>query len=166
MVPEEEEKECVVVFDEAHNIDDQCAEAYKIELNRPLLDTASRNADFLKRKLEQMKEVDKHKLEDEYNRLLKGMTDKGIITEEMKINETANAMIKGRSFTNRFSPLDLAKDAIPPILKKADSFVDCLKRFVGFMKSLIMIKEVKILSPSTFLEETSKIIHLEPYVLK
>jgi len=95
MVPKEDQPECIVVFDEAHNIDDQCVEAYKIELNRPLLENAARNADTIKKKMDQLKEVDKNRLEEEYNKLLKGMTEKGVITEDMKIEDTASEMIKG-----------------------------------------------------------------------
>ena len=48
--------------------------------------------------MNQIKEADKNKLEEEYNKLVKGMTEKGIITENMKIHETANSMIKGNKF--------------------------------------------------------------------
>jgi DNA excision repair protein ERCC-2 len=98
MVPKEDQPECIVIFDEAHNIDDQCVEAYKIELNRPLLENATRNVDTLKKKMDEIKEMDKNKLEEEYNKLLKGMTEKGVITEDMKIEETATEMIKGNNF--------------------------------------------------------------------
>jgi DNA excision repair protein ERCC-2 len=60
----------------------------------------------------------------------------------------------------------LAKEAIPGVIRKADSFVDYLRKFISFMKGLISIKEVKIMSPSTFLDEMNKIIHIEAKVLQ
>jgi len=154
-IPREQEADCIVVFDEAHNIDDQCVEAYKIEINRPLLDTAFRNIDILKQKMDEMKEVDKQRLEDEYNKLLKGMTDKGIITEDMRIQDAASSMIK-----------DLSKDVIPGAIRQSEAFVSSLRRFVGFVKAMISIREVKIMSPTSFLDEMNKMIHLEQNTLK
>jgi len=154
-IPEEQEPECVVVFDEAHNIDDQCVEAYKIEINKPLLDSAFRNIDTLKHKMEDMKEVDRNRLEEEYNKLLRGMTAKGIITEDMKIQDTASVMVK-----------DLAKEVVPGAIRQSEAFIGNLRRFIGFIKAMISIREVKIMSPTSFLDEMSKMIHLEPSILK
>ena len=89
--------DCIVVFDEAHNIDDLCCEAYHIELNRPLLDKALRNTNELKERMEQMKQIDKDRLEEEYHRLLKGMASKGVLKEESKLQESAPEIIDGKS---------------------------------------------------------------------
>lgn len=43
MIEQEMKKDCIVVFDEAHNIDDICLEAYSIDINKRLLDTAIGN---------------------------------------------------------------------------------------------------------------------------
>lgn len=43
MVSNELEKECIVVFDEAHNIDNVCIEALSINLRQQTLDSAVRN---------------------------------------------------------------------------------------------------------------------------
>ena len=48
MVSRELEKECVVVFDEAHNIDNVCIEALSVNLRQQTLDVASRNLNRLK----------------------------------------------------------------------------------------------------------------------
>lgn len=37
-------KDTIVVFDEAHNIDDVCIEAYTLKVNNQVLANASRNA--------------------------------------------------------------------------------------------------------------------------
>jgi DNA excision repair protein ERCC-2 len=42
-VSRELEKECVVVFDEAHNIDNVCIEALSVNLRQQTMDAASRN---------------------------------------------------------------------------------------------------------------------------
>ena len=43
LVSRELEKECVVVFDEAHNIDNVCIEALSVNLRQQTLDAAGRN---------------------------------------------------------------------------------------------------------------------------
>ena len=37
------DKNSIIVFDEAHNIDDVCIEAYSVKLNRSLLEAATKN---------------------------------------------------------------------------------------------------------------------------
>ncbi len=96
LISKEMKGDCIVVFDEAHNIDDICCEAYHIELNRPLLDGALRNINELKDKIEEIKQVDKNKLEEEYSKLVKGMAAKGLINEESKLEEAAPDIINGK----------------------------------------------------------------------
>jgi DNA excision repair protein ERCC-2 len=43
VISRELEKECVVVFDEAHNIDNVCIEALSVNLRQQTLDGAQRN---------------------------------------------------------------------------------------------------------------------------
>ena len=47
-VSRELEKECIVVFDEAHNIDNVCIEALSVNLRQQTLDVAGRNLNRLK----------------------------------------------------------------------------------------------------------------------
>lgn len=43
IISKEMEKECVVVFDEAHNIDNVCIEALSVNIRQQTLDGATRN---------------------------------------------------------------------------------------------------------------------------
>ena len=51
LVSRELEKECVVVFDEAHNIDNVCIEALSVNLRQQTLDVAGRNITALSAKI-------------------------------------------------------------------------------------------------------------------
>jgi len=73
----------------------------------------------------------------------------------MRIEDTASTMIK-----------DLAKEVVPGAIRQSETFLSNLRRFVGFIKAMISIREVKIMSPTSFLDEMSKMIHLEPTILK
>lgn len=88
-------KDSIVVFDEAHNIDNVCMESLSIELTRPMLDSAARNVEKLNERIvewvhsghsrmavcltqfivnsHRIKETDASKLEDEYRKLVEGL---------------------------------------------------------------------------------------------
>jgi DNA excision repair protein ERCC-2 len=44
-------KDTIVVFDEAHNIDDVCIEAYTLKVNSQVLINASRNINNIEKKI-------------------------------------------------------------------------------------------------------------------
>ncbi|KAI9918395.1 hypothetical protein PsorP6_011409 [Peronosclerospora sorghi] len=67
------EKESIVVFNEAHNIDNVCIEALRVELNRRALDRASRNLTALSTQVTKLKQADKARLDAEYRRLVEGL---------------------------------------------------------------------------------------------
>ncbi len=54
LVSSELQKDCIVVFDECHNIDNACIEAFSLNINRRTLELASSN---LKKLEEMVKEV-------------------------------------------------------------------------------------------------------------
>jgi DNA excision repair protein ERCC-2 len=74
-VSRELSKDCIVVFDEAHNIDNVCIESLSIDLTEDSLRKATRGANNLERKIVELKETDAQKLQDEYNKLVEGLRD-------------------------------------------------------------------------------------------
>lgn len=52
-VSREMDKNSIVVFDEAHNIDNVCIESLSIDLTRPMLDSAARSVTALSEKIEE-----------------------------------------------------------------------------------------------------------------
>lgn len=74
-VSKELSKDCIVVFDEAHNIDNVCIESLSIDITEDSLRRATRGADNLERKIEEMKISDAEKLKDEYSKLVEGLRD-------------------------------------------------------------------------------------------
>ena len=63
------------MFDEAHNIDSICIEALSVYLDKRRLKMAANNIKILKSRVTEMKEADAQKLQQEYNRLVQGMTN-------------------------------------------------------------------------------------------
>ena len=74
-VSKELSKDCIVVFDEAHNIDNVCIESLSIDITEDSLRKAARGANNLERKIEEMKSSDAEKLQNEYAKLVEGLRD-------------------------------------------------------------------------------------------
>lgn len=63
MVSRELERECIVVFDEAHNIDNVCIEALSVNLTSGILNAAAiRNLPKLKQAIDRAKATDANRL--------------------------------------------------------------------------------------------------------
>jgi DNA excision repair protein ERCC-2 len=73
LVSKELQRDCIVVFDECHNIDNACIEAFSMNLNRKTLELASANIKSLEDKVKEEKVINTRKLQEEYNRLVKGI---------------------------------------------------------------------------------------------
>ena len=69
MVTKEMKKDCVVIFDEAHNIDDVCIEALTVKINRNIIEHSAKNLEKLKEKIDHIKQKDISELEREYRKL-------------------------------------------------------------------------------------------------
>lgn len=68
-------KDCIVVFDEAHNIDNVCIESLSTDITEDSLRKATRGAQNLERKITQMRESDQRALENEYQKLVDGLRE-------------------------------------------------------------------------------------------
>mmetsp|Transcript_7086 Transcript_7086/g.11927 ORF Transcript_7086/g.11927 Transcript_7086/m.11927 type:complete len:984 (+) Transcript_7086:163-3114(+) len=73
LVSRELEAESIVVFDEAHNIDNVCIEALSVTLDKRALESSSRGVNRLQRKVADMKATDTAKLAQEYADLVRGL---------------------------------------------------------------------------------------------
>ena len=81
-VSRELSKDCIVVFDEAHNIDNVCIESLSIDLTEDSLRKATRGANSLDTKITQLKSTDADKLQSEYNKLVEGLRETGEARDE------------------------------------------------------------------------------------
>jgi len=67
--------DCIVVFDEAHNIDNVCIESLSTDITEESLRRATRGATNLEKRIEEMRETDKEKLQNEYMKLVEGLRE-------------------------------------------------------------------------------------------
>ncbi|KAG8217512.1 hypothetical protein J3R82DRAFT_5660 [Butyriboletus roseoflavus] len=149
-VSKELSKDAIVVFDEAHNIDNVCIESLSIDLTRPMLDSAARSVTKLGEKIDEIKQTDAAKLQDEYAKLVEGLQE---TTTETTPEDTFMA--------NPVLPDDLLKEAIPGNIRKAEHFVAFLKRFVEYLKTRMRVLHVVAETPLSFLQHLKDITYIE-----
>ncbi|KAN0077292.1 Protein of unknown function (DUF1227) domain containing protein [Tylopilus felleus] len=149
-VSKELSKDAIVVFDEAHNIDNVCIESLSIDLTRPMLDSAARSVTKLGEKIEEIKKTDAAKLQDEYSKLVEGLQE-----------ATADTVPEDAFMANPILPDDLLREAIPGNIRKAEHFVAFLKRFVEYLKTRMRVLHVVAETPLSFLQHLKDITYIE-----
>jgi DNA excision repair protein ERCC-2 len=74
LVSAELQNDCVIVFDECHNIDNACIEALSMNLNRRSLENAGLALKKLENLVKEEKEMGSSRLKEEYTTLVKGLS--------------------------------------------------------------------------------------------
>ncbi|PWN42939.1 putative RAD3-DNA helicase/ATPase [Ceraceosorus guamensis] len=151
-VSKEMSKDAIVVFDEAHNIDNVCIESLSIDLTRPMLDSAYRSVQDLGDKVEEQKKANSEKLQKEYEQLVQGLQhDAG----QEGLDEAESFM------TNPILPDDLLQEEMPGTIRRAEHFVAFLKRFVEYLKTRMRVLHVVAETPPSFLQHLKDITYIE-----
>ncbi|EHY58855.1 TFIIH/NER complex ATP-dependent 5'-3' DNA helicase subunit [Exophiala dermatitidis] len=148
-VSKELSKDCIVVFDEAHNIDNVCIESLSIDLTEDSLRKATRGANNLERKIEEMKASDEEKLQNEYQKLVEGL------------READEARAEDAFMSNPTLPDDLLKEAVPGNIRRAEHFVAFLKRFIEYLKTRMKVLYVIQETPPSFLSHLKELTFIE-----
>lgn len=148
-VSKELSKDCIVVFDEAHNIDNVCIESLSIDLTEDSLRRATRGAANLERKIEEMRETDAEKLQNEYAKLVEGLRAADEAREEDQF------------MSNPALPDDLLKEAVPGNIRRAEHFVAFLKRFIEYLKTRMKVLHVISETPPSFLSHLKELTFIE-----
>ncbi|OJD37007.1 dna repair helicase rad15 [Diplodia corticola] len=148
-VSKELSKDCIVVFDEAHNIDNVCIESLSIDLTEDSLRKATRGANNLERKISEMKATDAEKLSNEYAKLVEGLRAADEAREEDAF------------MSNPALPDDLLKEAVPGNIRRAEHFVSFLRRFIEYLKTRMKVLHVVSESPPSFLVHLKELTFIE-----
>eukprot|EP01117_Protostelium_nocturnum_P000994 TRINITY_DN11314_c0_g1_i1.p1 TRINITY_DN11314_c0_g1~~TRINITY_DN11314_c0_g1_i1.p1 ORF type:complete len:754 (-),score=196.47 TRINITY_DN11314_c0_g1_i1:105-2366(-) len=146
---------CVVVFDEAHNIDNACIDALSVNITKKTLEHASKNITKLSSLIQEVKRTDTDRLKREYDNLVEGL---------------ARSHLAGHTAAEemRADPI-LAKDAIqevvPGSIRRAEHFVALMKRIVEFLKMRLRVGTAVSEFPISFINQIYQAIAVEPRVL-
>ncbi|OQD66438.1 hypothetical protein PENPOL_c004G04072 [Penicillium polonicum] len=148
-VSRELSKDCIVVFDEAHNIDNVCIESLSIDLSEDSLRKATRGANNLERRIEEMKSTDEEKLKNEYSKLVEGL------------QEAEKAREEDQFISNPVLPDDLLKEAVPGNIRRAEHFISFLKRFIEYLKTRMKVTHTISETPPSFLTHLKDLTYIE-----
>ncbi|KAF8822493.1 Dna excision repair helicase, partial [Cardiosporidium cionae] len=145
----------IIVFDEAHNIDNVCIEALSVTLNRSMLEGSGRNLIKLSDEIQKTKQIDQQRLNAEYERLVKGLHQSGELDAEM-FEHLANPVL----------PADVIEEAIPGNIRRAEHFLNAMKKIVVYLKTYTKIYEIRSEGPLTFLHAFEQATEIDSKTLK
>ncbi|KAB8074968.1 hypothetical protein BDV29DRAFT_172703 [Aspergillus leporis] len=148
-VSRELSNDCIVVFDEAHNIDNVCIESLSIDITEDSLRKATRGANNLERKINEMKSSDAEKLQNEYSKLVEGL------------REAEQAREEDQFISNPVLPDDLLKEAVPGNIRRAEHFITFLKRFIEYLKTRMKVTHTISETPPSFLTHVKDLTYIE-----
>lgn len=154
-VSREVNKDAIVIFDEAHNIDNVCIESLSLDLTKDLLKKATKGANALDRKVEDMQVVDSQKLQDEYSKLVQGLRASDILEEEEE------SIVETPVLSH-----DILKEAIPGNIRRATHFISFLKRFIEYLKTRMKVLHVISETPNSFLLHLKQLTFIEKKPLR
>eukprot|EP00639_Heterosigma_akashiwo_P012407 CAMPEP_0206361122 /NCGR_PEP_ID=MMETSP0294-20121207/149_1 /ASSEMBLY_ACC=CAM_ASM_000327 /TAXON_ID=39354 /ORGANISM="Heterosigma akashiwo, Strain CCMP2393" /LENGTH=597 /DNA_ID=CAMNT_0053805897 /DNA_START=1 /DNA_END=1795 /DNA_ORIENTATION=+ len=155
LVSRDLEAESVVVFDEAHNIDNVCIEALSVTLDRNSLEAATRGLGRVSALVKEAKQSDAAKLQEEYQSLVRGLAE-------------AAAQQRGpdAALANPALPQDILQEAVPGNIRRAEHFVGFMKKILEHLKSRLGARTVESETPLAFLHRLHQATQLEVKPLK
>uniref|UniRef100_A0A8D3E699 General transcription and DNA repair factor IIH helicase subunit XPD n=1 Tax=Scophthalmus maximus TaxID=52904 RepID=A0A8D3E699_SCOMX len=141
LVSKELSKKSIVVFDEAHNIDNVCIDSMSVNITRRTLDNCHKNVDTLQNTIQKIKETDTAKLKEEYRRLVEGLKEANVARETDVY------------LANPVLPDEILREAVPGTIRTAEHFVGFLRRFLEYLKSRLRVQHVVQESAPQFLKD-------------
>ncbi|KAL7539782.1 hypothetical protein ACHAXR_010598, partial [Thalassiosira sp. AJA248-18] len=126
MVSKELESESIIVFDEAHNIDSVCIEAFSVTIQSTHLERATRSLGRLSSEISRVKASDGARLQNEYRNLVAGLVDQGLLDSD-PAEQVGLA-------SNVLSP-DVINESVPGNIRRAEHFVAFMKKIVEHLKA-------------------------------
>ena len=155
MVSKELARESIIVFDEAHNIDSVCIEAFSVNFNRRSLEAAAANVNKLTTMVNSSKESDRERLTAEYNQLVQGLMDSGTIAAD-----------ESSHLANPALPEDILNEAVPGTIRRAEHFVKLMDYVIKHLKSRMAVSRVEKETPSAFILDLRQKLSIEEKPLR
>ena len=153
LVSKELEAESIVVFDEAHNIDNVCIESFSVTIDKRRSDFALRGANRLSAKVAEMVTMKQDDLRKGYEELRSGLIQEGVLPADA---------VQG-------SPVlaeDMLREAVPGCIRKNEHFVAMLKKICVYFKGLMDGDKVDVSTALSFLREMEEKSGLDRKPLK
>lgn len=131
--------DCIVIFDEAHNIDNICIDSLTVKLNKGILEGATFNWETIKQDVDKRVDMINENIQNEFKNLVDGLSAE----ERVRV-------------TGLEAQEAVASKHIPGSIKKTEHFMSHLRLIITYLKNFIKIKDVRLLTPTEFLSEMCK----------
>ena len=149
VVSKELARNSVVVFDEAHNIDNICIDSMSVKITRRLVDKCVESVATLEDEVKRLKEANSAKLQGEYERLVAGLR------EAQERRETEQVL------ANPVLPEHILNEAVPGSIRKGEHFVHFMRRLIEYIKVRMRVQHVVQESPAGFLKDIQSKVCIE-----
>ncbi|KII69442.1 TFIIH basal transcription factor complex helicase XPD subunit [Thelohanellus kitauei] len=144
IVSKEIESSSIVIFDEAHNIDSACIEAFSVTLDQSIIIGCREALELVADKLSNVKLSNREKLESEYSLLLEGL---------QKLRTTQN---KDFFLPNPVISQEILEEAVPGNIRKSEHFLSFMTRFVEYVAFKMNLNYLVVETPATFLSHVQE----------
>nr|CAD1829661.1 unnamed protein product [Ananas comosus var. bracteatus] len=138
IISREMQRECVVVFDEAHNIDNVCIEALSVSVRKQTLDGATRNLSRMAQEI-----------------------DSQFLILSISCGKVTDAW-----FSNPTLPDDILKEAVPGNIRRAEHFLSVLRRLVQYLKGRLETENVETEGPVAFVSSVNSQAGIDQKMLR
>ncbi|XP_066155132.1 general transcription and DNA repair factor IIH helicase subunit XPD [Euwallacea fornicatus] len=149
VVSKELARESVIIFDEAHNIDNVCIDSMSVKIHRRTIERATANIGTLEKHVSEMRDEDHRRLQEEYQRLVDGLRDASVARDTDLI------------LANPVLPDEILQEVVPGNIRNAEHFISFLKRFVEYLKTRLRVQHVVQESPVGFLKDVQQKVCIE-----
>ncbi|KAF9424517.1 hypothetical protein HW555_000328 [Spodoptera exigua] len=149
VVSKEMNREAVVVFDEAHNIDNVCIDSLSVKVTRRTIDRSTMALQQLEKTVAQIREADAARLTVEYEQMVEGLRHAAMQRETDAV------------LGNPILPDDVLNEVVPGNIRNAEHFLSFLKRFIEYLKTRLRIQHVVQESPAGFLKDVQARVCIE-----
>lgn len=138
-------RESIVVFDEAHNIDNICIDALTVSIREVTLRRSLGSIRRLRDAVQHLRDSDRDRLQREYSRLLRGLSTSGLVPDTNASDLTLASPVV---------PQDIVEETVPGNIRKAEHFINFLRRFIQFLRDRKMNgSKTQVTVPMRFLHE-------------
>ena len=143
----------ILVFDEAHNIDDVCIDALSVHIDRRTADAAVNNVNRLETVLRTARQKSESRLQEEYQRLVEGLgTQPG---------STADLLAASSVLSQ-----DEVQEAVPGNIRKGEHFLSLLRRLTEHMRNQLLTNRASMETPLSWLHGASQSASLDSRSLR
>lgn len=154
LVSKELAKNSIVVFDEAHNIDNVCIESMSVTITRKTIEKSQASLDVLTQTIRDIRQRDEEKLKREYSRLVEGLEEANLARETDMI------------LANPVLPTEILNEAVPGNIRNAEHFVGFLRRLLEYIKARLRTQHVVQETPTAFLVDVQEKICVDKKPLR